>query len=377
MTIYIKECAKMNLDTVRHWFKKNISIKPFISLDTVKINDLVVISNTEDDDFYNNNRSYYNIIAYEDFSNKIVSNINQEFQNNYDYYYLKNALSAAADPNITTIIAGSSYGTFGVETSLLPNAVNLSLASEDLYYSLEGFYYTYSKNKNIKNLILCASYYYFFCDLSKTQNPAEIKMVSNVFHPIYADKHNCYLLPNTFRSNILYDSDIFDIQNILNIYTQGEYIKGYFHNQRPRKNFALKMWNDQFKDWDQLSINEKEEAAKLRASQHNKSIKRNNSLLENIELFKDFLKFCDSENINFLLVVTPSTSCYLNYLLPDFKSTFYNVLNDVDGVIHLLDLSEDTMFLDEDFNDTDHLSDKGAQKLTQIILNTLQEINNS
>lgn len=375
MEVYVKECSAMNLNTIKPWLKKTIDIKPFISLDAVKINDIVVISNTEDDDFYNN-LSDYNILVYEEFSEKIISNISQEFQYNYDYYYLKNALSAAADPNITSIISGSSYGSFGIETSLLTNAVNLSLISQDLYYSLEGIYYTCSKNRNIKNIVLCVGYYYFFADLSKTQNTGEIQRVSKVYDPLYGDKHNCYLLPPP-PANVLYKSDVFDIQNILDIYTQKECIKGYFHNQRPRKTFATKEWNDKSKEWYQLSINEKEEAAKRRASLHNKSIKRENSLLENVELFQDFLKFCDSEKINLLLVVTPSTPYYLNCLLPDYKSIFYDFLNEVDGVIHLLDLAEDTRFSDEDFNDTDHLNEKGAQKLTQIILNTLQEMNNS
>ena len=375
MVVYVKECFAMNLNTIMPWFKKTINIMPLSSLDTVKTNDIIVISNTDDEDLDSNELSSYNIVIYEDFCEKISSNIIQEFQYNYDYYYLKNALSAATNPNITSIISGSSYGIFGVETSLLSNAVNLSLASQDLFYSMKGIYYACSKNRNIKNIVLCVGYYYFFSDLSKNQNLFEIQRVSKVYNPLYADTHNCYLLPPSPK-NFLYESDIFDIQNILDIYTQKEYIKGYFHNQRLRKDHAAKEWDDKSKDWYQLSINEKIEAGKQRAAVHNKAIKRKNSLLENKKLLQDFLKFCDTENINLLLVVTPSTPYYLNCLLPDFKSKFYDILNEVDGIIHLLDLADDPTFLDEDFNDTDHLNEKGAQKLTQIIHNTFQEINN-
>lgn len=374
MIVYVKECFAINLNTIMPWFKKTINIMPLSSFDAVKTNDIIVMSNA-DDDFCDNDLSGYNIVIYEDFCEKITLNIIQAFQYNYDYYYLKNALSIATNSNTISIISGSSYGLFGIDTSLLSNAINLSLMSQDLYYSLKGIYYVCSKNRNIKNIVLCVGYYCFFSDLSKTQNPDEIQRVSKVYNPLYADIHNCSLLPPPI--NILYESDIFDIQNILDIYTQGEYLKGYFHNERPRKKYATKIWDDKSKEWYQLSIGEKEEAGKQRASLHNKNIKRENSLLENVKLFQDFLRFCGSKNINLLLVVTPSTPYYLNCLLPDFKLIFYNILNEVDSVIHLLDLAEDTTFLDEDFNDTDHLNKKGAQKLTQIILNTLQEINNS
>lgn len=376
MTIYVKEGFAINLNSAMHWFKKNINIEPLRSLDAVKADDIIVISNAADEDFCDNNLSDYNVIIYEDFLEKISVNIVQEFRYNYDYYYLKNALCTAQNASITTVISGSSYGLLGIDTSLLSNAVNLSLISQDLYYSLKGIYSIYNINKNIRNIVLCVGYYYFFSDLSKTQNPDEIQRVSKVYDPLYADIHNCSLLPPPSR-NILYKSDIFDIQNILDLYTQGEYLKGYFHNERPRKIYATKMWDDKSKEWNQLSIDEKEEAGKRRASLHNKIIKRENSLLENLKHFQDFLRFCDSENINLLLVVTPSTPYYFNHLLPDYKSKFYDILNEIDGIIHLLDLAEDTAFLDEDFIDTDHLNEKGAQKLTQLILNTLQEINNS
>lgn len=374
MIVYVKESFAINVNTIMPWFKKTINIMPLSSLDDVKTNDIIVISKA-DEDFCNNDLSGYNIVIYEDFCEKISLNIIKEFQDNYDYYYLKNALSVATNPNTISIISGSSYGLFGIDTSLLSNAVNFSLMSQDLYYSLKGIYYVWRKNRNIKNIVLCVGYYLFFYDVSKTQNSTEIQRVSKVYNPLFDDIHNCFLLPP--QKNILYQSDIYDIQTILDVYTQREYFKGYFHNGRARKNYATKEWDDKSKDWDQLSIKEKEEAGKRRTFHHNKIIKHKNTFLENVKIFQDFMTFCDTEKINLLLVVTPSTPDYLNCLLPDYKTIFYDILNEVDGVIHLLDLADDTTFLDEDFNDTDHLNEKGAKKLTQIILDTLQEINNS
>ena len=61
-------------------------------------------------------------------------------------------------------------------------------------------------------------------------------------------------------------------------------------------------------------------------------------------------------------------SYYLDYLDPDFKSEFYRVLNEVNGIVHLLDLSDNKEFVDADFND------RGAKKLTLNIVQALAEM---
>lgn len=373
MIVYVKECSAFNINKCVPWFKKTNMIRPLNRIEDVNnISDIIVISNTDNNIKFD--LSSYNTMVYEEFYEKILINIVQECQYNYDYYYLKNALLHSSDPEVSTLISGSSYGVFGVDTSLLFNAVNLSSISQDLYYSLKLIYSACETNKNVKNIVLCLGYYYFFSDLSKTQNTNEIRRISNVYKPLFNDIHNCPILPP--KQNILYESAIFDIPSIIDIYTQSEYIKGFFNQDRPREKYATKEWDDKSKNWNELNINEKIEAGKRRADQHNRSIKRKSSFLENISLFQDFLNFCGSKKMNLILVVTPATPYYLNCLLPEHKFVFYYVLNEVDGVIHLLDLSDDSSFSDCDFNDTDHLNDSGARKLTTKILSVLQEIDN-
>lgn len=137
------------------------------------------------------------------------------------------------------------------------------------------------------------------------------------------------------------------------------------------------VWNAVSKSWSELSAEEKDKAGKTRAESHNKIIKHTASFNENLSVFQDFVYFCNDRGINLLLTAMPASSQYLKYLTPEYKNIFYSVLDKVDGTVHLLDLVEDSSFDNNfDFNDTDHLSDSGARKLSQMISSILHEINN-
>ena len=101
------------------------------------------------------------------------------------------------------------------------------------------------------------------------------------------------------------------------------------------------------------------------------------SFNENLGVFQDFVYFCNDRGINLLLVAMPASKQYSKYLTPEYKNIFYSVLEKIDGMVHLLDLVEDESFDNNlDFNDTDHLNDLGAIKLSQMISSILNEINN-
>lgn len=116
-----------------------------------------------------------------------------------------------------------------------------------------------------------------------------------------------------------------------------------------------------------MSYEEKAVAGKQRALSHNKSLKHINSLLANVELFCRFVQFCRNRNIALIIVVAPASKYYVKHIAPQFKEIFYEVVNSIDSSLKILDYSNDESFLDEDFNDMDHLSDSGAIKLTNAI----------
>ncbi len=372
MILWVKEFENiLTTNTILMLVKDSIPVKPFVTADFVQQDDLVIIS--QHDTVSELTALPFTFLVYETALEKISNNIIQEYYYNHDYYYLNIALAEAKNPRIHSIISGSSYGLFGIDENLLSQEVNLSLPSQDLFYSLKGIYEVCNANSNIKNIVLCCNYYYFYTDLSKTQNQKELLRISKVYEPLYHDIHNCLFLPP--KADLLFHSNIFHLQNIVDAYSISEYQKHYFHSGRPRKMKATKEWSDKSKDWTQLNESERQDAGLRRAASHNKAQKYNLTLAENTSYFNELTLFCVERNINLLVVVTPASQYYRSNLYSGYKNSFYDVLANAPGIVHLLDLFEDENYLTEDFNDPDHLSDSGALKMTSAILNMLQEIN--
>lgn len=377
MRVWVKEFeAECTVNSVAILLKKEIEIRRFTTIDIINISDIIIISK-EDFSVTAIDFSFFKVLFYEEVTQRIFSNVIQQYEEDKDYYYLKDQLDYARTSSIDTIITGSSYGLYGIDASLLSHKVNLSLPSQDLYYSLKGVYKLYKEkekeNVSICNVVLCCGYYYFHTDLSRTKNQSEISRIAKVYHPIYHDMHNCvFLSPN---QDTLMQSNIFDFEKILHIYRDEERQKGYFSKENLRKCSAMKEWQDSSKSWDQLSESEKRIAGQRRTALHNKNIKRNASFYENACILKRFATFCSQNKIHLLVGVTPASKYYLEYLDQDYKNKFFQVLNEIESTIHLLDLSSDSTFQEDDFIDTDHLNEKGAKKMTQIILTTLQQIN--
>lgn len=372
MVIWVKELSgKLTVGRIRIWIKDYIPVKR-IDFSSVCDKDYVFVS--KDDRTIDNEIQIGKILVYEELFNVFFPRILQEINYNYDYYFLKNALNKAKNESVDTIITGSSYGLFAINGKELSGAVNLSLPSQDLYYAYAGIKDVCLVNRNIKNIVLCCSYYYFFCDLSKSKSDDELSRISKVYYPMFYDMHNAmYLLP---KINLLFVSEIFDFERITDLYSLAEYERTYFNEDRPRYGFAIKLWNDKSKRWAQLTKEEKSEAGKNRALTHNKVGRYWKTLSDNQEIFMQLVNFCLDNKINLIILVTPISKYYRVASLELFKDVFYNNLNNADGIIHLIDLYADESFSDDDYNDMDHLSENGANKVTSILNEAIKQINN-
>ncbi|WP_027634452.1 hypothetical protein [Clostridium hydrogeniformans] len=311
------------------------------------------------------------IIYYDRLIDEMFNKTSQIYSRNHDYNFLVNTIEKAKDKNTEVIIAGSSYSLYGIDEKLLSKAaVNLSLPSQDLYYSLEIMKNIIKENNNIRYCILGQFYYCFHFDLSKSINN-EVSRIENVYYPIFKDSHNYNYGYDKIEYLHYYCDEITKfIFNLEDIYYK--FIKliykadgGYF---TPNSN---RQWTSLLRGRDLVSLSEEEkvEGAKWRAGCHNKMLIYEETKKENIEVLKVFLDFCNHRNIQPIVLILPATKYYRDYFSEEYKKQFYEGIEELQNKFNfkLMDFYDSELFQEEDFVDFDHMSDKGAYKLSNIL----------
>ena len=215
MKIYVKESKSLSIQTVSLMFYDSVTIVPLLSLDDVLYSDLIIVSQSDVSSM--TGLEEYHVIIYEQLFQELSARVYQEYYNNHDYYYLKNALQQALDTSITTLISGSSYGAFGIDLEYIDNAVNLS--------SIKLLCRACETNRNIRNIVLCVGHYCFFSDLSLAKTPSELQRISKVYYPLLHDSHNCLILPP--KDEYYMQGNLIDLEKVINTYAATDYKDGF------------------------------------------------------------------------------------------------------------------------------------------------------
>lgn len=366
---YIKNSFNQ-IDLLKLFVKSHINIVKIESIEDLKNDDLLIISN-EYSNYKEIIKNISNIIVWEDIFREFYNYSFNKYMLNYDFYFLKYSLERALDPNVESIVIGSSYARFGIEENIINDTcVNLSLASQDIYYACLIGKYIISRNTNIKKIFIGTGYYSFHSDLSLSKS-SELMRISDVYYPIFKDKHNCIDLPES-SNNIFCDNEIFDVKKIVDIFSNNFFIQfknNYFINIRDRINLRINLKGAENLEWFEINDNMKKEFSYERTQYHNRVIKYINSYVENKEILNSFVKYCNDRGVEVCIIAFPSTQFYKEYLLKEYKELYMDALNSIDGVIHFIDFNEIDIFTDEDFVDMDHLDKSGAIKVSKIINN--------
>lgn len=278
---------------------------------------------------------------------------------NYDYNYLKSNIERLEKDSRKQVLAvGISYSLFGLEESLLKfSASNLSLPSQDLYYSYKVAQHVIGKSRNIKYCIIGSSYYGFHFDLSSSKN--EAYRIKDVYYPILGDSHNCAICNA--------ESESCRIKPRYNLIASLS--NSYFNFIRSRNSMGLNR--------DTLKGLDKSELLRLgedRAMMHNKLLKYEHTLRENVQILDELLNMLQIKGIRPIIVVFPAAECYRKFFSEDFKRIFYDNISNMKYKYNfeLIDMFDSMEFSQDDFVDVDHLNRKGAAKATNIINNYLQ-----
>lgn len=287
------------------------------------------------------------------------------FSNNYDYLWLKTMLNKARTgtaPN-ATLITGSSHALNGIQESQWEDAINCSMHSQDIYYDFLCAKEALRDGRKFSKCFIVMGYYIAFQDLSRSKISRET-MISRVYYPIFQDARHwkdCQPIDlwadvGTVPTPIREMCEQAASQKLLEWGT-------YYSPIRPRGSY----FNLNGRKWSDLKEEERYSLGKVRAESHNKAFQYQNSFLENKEIFRDFMRFLSLNQVLPVVVTTPFTQAYNQFVLKEMKEAVLELVDSVPETVHFIDFNESDLFNASDFMDTDHLNEKGAEKVSAVL----------
>jgi len=250
---------------------------------------------------------------------------------------------------VETLILGSSHAYFGISPSYMKHSgFNLANVSQNLKYDSFLLEQYASDCKSLKQVVLTISYFTLFSPgfegTKNWWNGINYKVYMNCpYHsdfskynfelshlPVYAGKLRSFFQS---KSNILCDSLGWG--------------KGYSLRSKPDL-------------WDSILA---EQAVCRHTKQDWDYLDENEGYLNKIAYL------CQEHSIQLVLVTMPAWSTYYEKLDKKQLNRMYECINELQNEYGLAyyDYLKDSRFVAEDFYDSDHLSDVGARKFTEIL----------
>lgn len=189
-------------------------------------------------------------------------------------------------------------------------------------------------------------------------------MIPSVYYPIFEDGHHFACKSNLWTGwETLSGEDKCHCEQVAikKILEQGTYFSQ--RKQRGGTVFDLKGRN-----WWEVPPEEREALGKFRAESHNLLFQHKETITENREILREYVRFLHTNSILPILVIAPFTAEYNRYLLKEMKRSVLELVADIPEEIRFVDFNQFTCFDATDFVDTDHLSQKGAEKFSGILV---------
>jgi len=276
---------------------------------------------------------------------------------NYDYCYLSAMHNIQVIEKPEVIITGSSHGLDAINAYRLPSrAVNLSMHTQDLYYDYLNILKAVSQNENIRVCVVTVGYYSLHYDLSRTSYNYRCY---EVYKPLFNDIHNAKAdyVGKCFKNPSESEKDFYTSYFAQYNHYYGPAVLRDHTNGEIRKHGG----------WCNLSAIEREQYAQNRADKHNKHIKYIDTYKENSGTLLKIAELCHEKNIRLLVAVMPFTQEYMRHIYAGYKDILIEQLERIPYGVEFIDFNEADCFCTEDFVDSDHVSDSGAEKVTEIL----------
>ncbi|GKX65535.1 nucleoside-diphosphate sugar epimerase/dehydratase [Inconstantimicrobium mannanitabidum] len=268
----------------------------------------------------------------------------QYIDNCYDYVESCIRATAYYSEKIETLVTGISYAQYGflqMSDVYKRFAFNMANASQDLYYdyNLVKYCLENSNLKKVKEVLIGLSYYSFQYDMSLSS------------------------LKN--KGSLYYKN--------LRLYHHNESIVEILDSLEISEKIAqqiIKLVRDGKPSINPVDINYivNEEVGK---QQSYIDCKKNypKTVIENTQIFKDYLQLLKENNIKPVVVVFPASKYYTKHFLKRIEDEFHKIINEVskEYEFQYIDYFKSDLFDDDDFRDVTHLNKKGAEKFIKIL----------
>lgn len=295
---------------------------------------------------------------------------------NYDYLWLRTMLkqAAAARAAGSTLITGSSHALNAIREDCWNSAFNCSMHSQDLYYDFRCARRVLGAAKpgRFARCFIMMGYYIAWQDLSLSKVSRET-MITNVYYPIFRDAHHWeaparkdlwdWLTINIPAGKSLTPQKLKSVCEQTAVQKILEY-GAYYSPIRSRGSY----FDLNGHTWAQISPEERLALGKIRAESHNKIFQHEESFAENKQILREFVRFLYGHGVRPVVVITPFTPEYNQFILPQLRAGVEELLESVPEDIDYVDFNQiEGIFEPADFMDTDHLSEAGAQKMSAML----------
>lgn len=303
--------------------------------------DFVIIASQYNDEIYNQ------LILLEVDRNKIFQ-FYTFLSNNYNYYKanIENFISKHY-MNTELLVTGISYARAGFSQSVCcRKSYNLAWWSQDLFFdysTIKFIFENYNEKVNeIKYVIIGLSYYSFQYDMSLSA----MKNKSILYYDVLKTAHH-------FN----------EIERIYKEYSIDKEIANKIFKKKESGQFNLQWRIPTLKDY-----KDKWEVGKKQAETDcNKNYP--NTVVENIQIFNDYLSLLNTYKIKPIVVVFPASVYYTSNFSKTIEHEFQDIIKNTKNQYNLqyIDYFRTDLFDDEDFADVSHLNKKGSEKFTKIL----------
>ena len=279
----------------------------------------------------------------------------RQVPNPYKYKYewmQKNA------EDVEILVFGSSHTFYGIRPEFFEGkAFSLANVSQGLRQDLFLLEYWADRYKKLKTVICPISFYSWFSHgLEYGSESYRCR-----YYKIYMD---CDLYPDLS----LYNLELSDFRT-----AKGKIAKLFSSNEDP--GYDEYGWGNTYK-LSKKNITKWNDGTEAEAAIKRHTAKSRDYIDLNYTRMKELVDFCKSRNIQLVLITTPCWHSYYDNLNKEQLAKMYELTNRFKNEFDVpyFDYLKDPRFEADDFYDSNHLSEIGAEKFTKILDNDIKAL---